>query len=103
MIGAFAPRADWAARSDPEVVGQALHELALADLGPRLAAITAPTTILYASPDPQLRATLDRRWSAAWRTLRGARLTRIDDSGHLIMADQPARFVSELRTFLKSP
>ena len=29
-----------------------------------------------------------------------ARIVRIDDSGHLIMADQPARFRAELRGFL---
>lgn len=100
MLGMFGAPRDSAVRSDPDVVARALHELALTDLGPRLPAIAAPTTILYASPDATLRAALDRTWTAAYRALRGARLVRIDNSGHLIMAQQPARFVAELRAFL---
>jgi pimeloyl-ACP methyl ester carboxylesterase len=101
MLGMFGPPGDMAVRSDPDVVARALHELATTDLGPRLAAIVAPLTVLYAIPDPLRRASLDRTYAAAYRAVAGVRLVPIDRSGHMIMADQPGRFTTELRAFLR--
>ncbi|HYD36258.1 MAG TPA: alpha/beta hydrolase [Allosphingosinicella sp.] len=86
--------------ADPDVTARATHELALTDLTPELPRIAAPLTVLYASLDPSRRAADTARYRAAYRGKRGARLIRIDDSGHMIMYDQPARFRSELRAFL---
>jgi pimeloyl-ACP methyl ester carboxylesterase len=86
--------------ADPDVTARATHELALIDLTPELPRIAAPLTVLYASLDPTRHTADDARYRAAYRGKRGARLVRIDDSGHMIMYDQPARFRSELKSFL---
>jgi N-formylmaleamate deformylase len=86
--------------ADPDVTARATHELALTDLTPELPRIAAPLTVLYASLDPGRHAADDGRYRAAYRGKRGVRLVRIDDSGHMIMYDQPARFRSELKAFL---
>lgn len=86
--------------ADPDVTARATHELALTDLTPELPRIAASLSVVYASLDPSRRASDDARYRAAYRGKRGARLVRIDVSGHMIMYDQPARFRAELRAFL---
>lgn len=86
--------------ADPDVTARATHELALTDLTPELPRIAAPLTVLYASLDPSRRAADDARYRVAYAGKRGAKLVRIDDSGHMIMYDRPARFRAELRAFL---
>ena len=86
--------------ADPDVVARATHELALTDLTPELPRIAAPLTVVYASLDPSRRAADDSRYRAAYAKKRGARLVRIDDSGHMVMYDQPVRFRAELKAFL---
>ena len=88
--------------ADPDVTARATHELALTDLTPELPRIAAPLTIVYASPDPSRRAADDGRYRSAYARKRGVKLVRIDDSGHMIMYDQPARFRRELKAFLAS-
>jgi pimeloyl-ACP methyl ester carboxylesterase len=87
-------------KSDPDVVAQATHELALTDLTPELPRIAVPLTVLYAAPDPALGPAADGVYREAYAGDRSARLVRIDGSGHMIMADQPRRFEEELRKFL---
>ncbi|HEY5721631.1 MAG TPA: alpha/beta hydrolase [Allosphingosinicella sp.] len=87
-------------RSDPDVVARATHELAITDLTRELPRIAAPMTVVYASLGASRRVSTDRVYRSAYAPRRGTRLVRIDDSGHLIMADQPARFRAELRGFL---
>lgn len=86
--------------ADPDVTARATHELALTDLTPELPRIAAPLTIVYASLDPSRRASDDARYRAAYRGKRGARFVRVDNSGHMIMYDQPTKFRSELKAFL---
>jgi pimeloyl-ACP methyl ester carboxylesterase len=88
--------------ADPDVTARATHELALTDLTPELPRIAAPLTVVYASLDPSRRIADDARYRAAYRGKRGAKLVRIDQSGHMIMYDQPARFRAELKAFLAS-
>jgi N-formylmaleamate deformylase len=87
-------------KSDPDVVARAAHDLAVTDLGPELPRLRVPLTVLYAVADPTWRASTDRTYAAAYARAPGARLVRIDGSGHMIMRDQPARFQEELRRFL---
>lgn len=89
-------------RSDPDVVARASHELALIDLTSELPRISAPMTVVYAAPDAQSRAATDRNFAAAYRSKKDVRLVRIDNSGHMIMEDQPAKFRETLRAFLRS-
>jgi N-formylmaleamate deformylase len=86
--------------ADPDVTARATHELALTDLTGELPRIAAPLTVVYASLDPSRRAPDDARYRAAYRGKPGAKLVRIDNSGHMIMYDQPARFRTELKAFL---
>jgi pimeloyl-ACP methyl ester carboxylesterase len=86
--------------SDPDVTARATHELALTDLTSELPRIAAPLTVVYASLDPSRRASDDARYRRAYARKSGVRLVRIDNSGHMIMYDQPARFRTELKAFL---
>jgi N-formylmaleamate deformylase len=87
-------------RSDPDVVARATQELAVTDLRPELPRIRARLTILYAVADPAYTASTDRIYRNAYARARGARLIRIERSGHMIMRDQPARFRETLKAFL---
>lgn len=99
LMSAFSPPETANGRSDPDVVGRAMHELAGLDLTPQLPRIRAPITVVYASPDPQARVAVDRTFAAAYAPARNALLVRIDGGGHMLMLDQPARFQAALRTF----
>ena len=100
ILGSFSPPDSASRRSDPDVVGRAMQDLSAMDLGGQLPRIRAPLTVVYASPDPQAGATMQRTYGSAYAAARGARLVRIDNSGHMIMFDQPARFHQEVRAFL---
>jgi pimeloyl-ACP methyl ester carboxylesterase len=86
--------------ADPDVTARATHELALTDLTPELPRIAAPLTVVYASLDPTRKASDDARYRSAYARKRGAKLVRIDESGHMVMYDQPGRFRAELKSFL---
>ena len=86
--------------SDPDVVARATHELAGLDLTPELPRIQAPLTVVYASADVNRRAAADDAYRSAYAPAKGAKLLRIDGSGHMIMYDQPARFAGALKGFL---
>jgi pimeloyl-ACP methyl ester carboxylesterase len=101
VMGAFSPPDAAARRSDPDVVGRAVRELATTDLTGELPRIRAPFTVLYASPDPQARAAIDRSFARAYANAPRARFVRIDGSGHMVMLDQPARFRAALGDFLR--
>jgi pimeloyl-ACP methyl ester carboxylesterase len=100
LIGTFGNNNAAASRSDPDVVGRAMHELATIDLTNELPAIRAPLTVVYAGFDPERRASADAAYRAGYARKRDARLVRIDDSGHMIMLDRPLAFQAALRTFL---
>ena len=89
-------------RSDTDVVARATHELAVTDLTAELGRIKAPLTVMYAVPNAEQRAALTARYEAAYRAKRDSRLVRIEGSGHMIMFDQPAKFRSELKSFLST-
>ena len=101
IISAFTPPAAAEARSDPDVVARAMHDLGTINLTRDIARIRAPLTVVYATPDAQNGEATARSFNAAYANARGARLVRIDESGHMIMADQPTRFAREMRDFLR--
>ncbi|HEY0117066.1 MAG TPA: alpha/beta hydrolase [Allosphingosinicella sp.] len=100
IISAFSPPEDEGRGSNADVVARAMHDLGTIDLTGDLPRIRAPLTIVYAVRDEAGRAATDSSFARAYRGARGARLVRIDDSGHLIMADQPQRFARTMREFL---
>ena len=102
LVGRFGS-ADWLeSRSDSGVVGRSLEELLSTDLTPELPRIRAPLTVVYACPASFSYACgrLSRVYASAYARRPGARLVRIERSGHTIMWDQPALFQAELRRFL---
>jgi len=101
VIGMFG--GEQARGSDTDVVARATHELALLDLTAELPKIRAPMTVVYAAPDDARRAAADRTYAAAYAGKSGANLVRIDNSGHMIMYDQPAMFRAALKKFLILP
>jgi pimeloyl-ACP methyl ester carboxylesterase len=96
LIGSFATDR----RSDPDVVGRAMHELSSIDLTSDLARIRAPMTVAYAVRDERSRARTDQAFASAYRPVAGVRLVPILDSSHMIMFDQPARLHEAVREFL---
>jgi pimeloyl-ACP methyl ester carboxylesterase len=91
------------ARSDRAVSSAAYRELLVTDLRSELSRITAPTTVLYVAIDfPGMTPEMtDGIYGGSFANLPGATLTRIDDSAHFIMLDQPARFTAEVNAFLE--
>lgn len=89
--------------SDPDVIANALRDLANIDLGPQLARMTAPLEVVYAVGADQAQSVdITRRFRAAYAPKKDARLVPVGPSGHMVMADQPARFNALLRDFLKT-
>jgi pimeloyl-ACP methyl ester carboxylesterase len=89
-------------RSDRDLVSRAAHELALTDLTPELPRISSPLTVVYASLDDRIRPTVDRSYRSAYAAKPGTRFVRIDNSGHMIMYEQPAKFAQALQAFLRN-
>jgi len=92
----------WEKASDAHVVQAALADDMELDLGPGLADIKTPVTVLY--PDYMAlglpAGAVDGRYDAAFAALPGVRLDRVDHSLHFIMLDQPAVFAIDLDAFL---
>jgi pimeloyl-ACP methyl ester carboxylesterase len=89
-------------QSDRDVVSRAAHELALTDLTPELRKITAPLTVVYASLNDRTRPLVDRSFRSAYSARPGTRFVRIDNSGHMIMYEQPTKFGQALQAFLRN-
>ena len=89
-------------RSDQKTSAAAFRELVMTDLRPELPNITAPTTVLYVKfNDPRMTNEItDAIYQASFASLPGATLTRVDDSAHFIMLDQPDRFLADVNAFL---
>ena len=87
--------------SDPDVIANALRELAHSDLTPQLTKLPPGMTVVYAqSGDAELRKNQAQRFRLGYARAPGVRLLPIGPSGHLVMVDQPAKFAAALRAFL---
>jgi pimeloyl-ACP methyl ester carboxylesterase len=88
---------------DRRVLAQGLYEVMTTDLRHRLPDITAPVTVVYGwSPDEtNPRARLDAAFQTAYRSLPApARFERIEGAEHMVMIDQPQRFLAAVQRFL---
>ena len=101
LITNFSPPDRGNRRSDPDVVARSMQELARIDLTEDLRRMRTPMTIVYAARDARVRENVDRSYRAAYSAKPGARFVRIDNSGHMIMLDQPVRFRQALGDFLR--
>ncbi|ORM50636.1 alpha/beta hydrolase [Pantoea conspicua] len=88
--------------SDRKTVGDAVYELMITDLRPKLARIKAPIEVVYAY-DALFgvpAASVDAMYRQAYAAVPDIRFTRIDDSFHFVMLDQPERFSRAVKSFL---
>lgn len=83
----------WGRDSDRRTVAQAAYELAITDLRPELAGITAVATVIYAHhPSCGAVEPVDGAFAASYQGLGHARLVRIDNSRHFVMLHSPDAF-----------
>ena len=101
LITNFSPPDRGNRRSDPDVVARSMQELARIDLTHELRRMRTPMTIVYAVRDARVRDSVDRSYRTAYSAKPNANLVRIDNSGHMIMLDQPVRFRQALGDFLR--
>jgi pimeloyl-[acyl-carrier protein] methyl ester esterase len=88
---------------DRRVLAQGLYEVMTTDLRRRLTDITAPVTVVYgwSADDRSPRNHIDALFRAAYRSLRTpARFERIEGAEHMVMIDQPTRFIAAVERFL---
>ena len=88
---------------DRATLAQSLYEVMTTDLRSRLSSITAPVTVVYGwSPDDASpRAHVDGLFRASYASLRDpAAFERIEGAEHMVMIDQPTRFMAALDRFL---
>jgi len=86
-----------------QTLAQGLYEVMTTDLRNRLPDIAAPVTVVYgwSADDNSPRAHLDGLFAAGYRNLRApARFERIEGAEHMVMIDQPARFLAAVTRFL---
>ncbi|MBL5882719.1 alpha/beta fold hydrolase [Lelliottia aquatilis] len=88
--------------SDRKTIADAVYELMTTDLRPELARIKAPIEIVYAYDAlfgvPAAR--VDAMYRQSYSSAHDVHFTRIDDSFHFVMLDQPERFSSAVASFL---
>lgn len=88
--------------SDTKTVANAMYELMITDLRPELVHIKTSIEVVYAY-DALFgvpAAGVDAMYRQAYASASDIHFTRIDDSFHFIMLDQPERFSSAVKAFL---
>jgi pimeloyl-ACP methyl ester carboxylesterase len=94
--------AKWSIASDKKTMAQMMYEDMITDARPLLPSIKAKLTVVYAYDAAMgAQAELDDLYTSAYAAAPAAKLTRIDNSFHFIMLDQPAAFAKEVEAFLK--
>lgn len=88
--------------SDRKTIADAVYELMITDLRPELARIKAPMEIVYAYDAlfGVSAASVDAMYRQAYASASDIHFTRIDDSFHFVMLDQPERFSRAVTSFL---
>ncbi|CAN5117374.1 alpha/beta hydrolase [soil metagenome] len=89
---------------DRATLAQSLYEVMTTDLRSRLPDITAPVTVVYGwSPDDASpRAHIAGLFRASYRNLKTPpRFEPIEGAEHMVMLDQPARFMAAVNRFLQ--
>jgi pimeloyl-ACP methyl ester carboxylesterase len=88
---------------DRRVLAQSLYEVMTLDLRRRLPDITAPVTVVYgwSADEASPRARIDSLFRGAYARLRTpAVFERIEGAEHMVMVDQPNRFLAAVDRFL---
>ena len=88
---------------DRRVLAQSLYEVMTVDLRQRLPDITAPVTVVYgwSADEASPRSRTDRLFRGAYARLRNpAAFVPIEGAEHMVMIDQPTRFMAAVDRFL---
>ena len=88
---------------DRRVLAQALYEVMTVDLRRRLPDIAVPVTVVYgwSTDESSPRARADSLFRGAYASLRRpATFERIEGAEHMVMIDQPRRFLAAVERFL---
>ncbi len=88
---------------DRRVLAQSLYEVMTVDLRRRLPDITAPVTVVYgwSADDASPRSRTDSLFRDAYARLRSpAAFVPIEGAEHMVMIDQPRRFMAAVDRFL---
>lgn len=88
---------------DRRVLAQALYEVMTVDLRPRLIDVRAPVTVAYgwSADEASPRSRTDALFRDAYARLRSpATFERIEGAEHMVMIDQPDRFLAAVNRFL---
>lgn len=88
---------------DRRVLAQAVYEVMTVDLRHRLPDITAPVTVVYGwtADETSPRSRADALFRGAYANLpRPATFERIEGAEHMVMIDQPTRFLAAVDRFL---
>lgn len=91
---------------DRRTLAQGLYEVMTVDLRHRLPDISAPVTVVYGwDPDDRSpRSHVENLLRAAYASLpRPARYEPIQGAEHMVMIDQPSRFMAAVDRFLTAP
>ena len=99
--GSRAKIAAWVAKADPRVSAQAMYEDMTTDLGPDMAGIATPITLVYpwSARLPKERA--NGFYRAEYADAPHVTFVPVGESGHFVMLDQPAAFAAAVANFLK--
>jgi len=88
--------------SDRKTIADAVYEVMITDLRPELGSIKAPIEVVYAY-DTLFGIpadSVDAMYRQAYASAPNTHFTRIDDSFHFVMLDQPERFSDAVESFL---
>jgi len=92
---------DWSLTSDRRVLAESFYEDLTIDLRPDLAAIDTPVVLIYPVALGEDATITETTYKANYATKPNITFSRIDNSRHFIMLDQPAAFQSALVAALK--
>ncbi len=88
--------------SDRKTIADAVYEVMITDLRPELGRIKAPIEVVYAYDTVfgVPAASVDTMYRQAYASAPDIHFTRIDNSFHFVMLDQPERFSEAVESFL---
>ena len=94
----------WSLSSDRATMARAMLELMTSDRRSDLAKITTEVHVIYAwdAVMGMPAKNMDQLYASQYKGLRNLHLTRIDDSYHFIMKDQPAAFLTAVNSALNT-
>ena len=92
--------AGWIASADPRVTAEALYEDMTTDLGPDMASVTAPITMVFPWSDALPKERAEAVYRTAYAKAPNVTFVDMGGSGHFVMLDQPAAFAAAVNGFL---